>query len=963
MRNLILTELKLRSTDWANVSGRYRNESGVSITRGRSSATGQAGPSQLNVTLDNTGGTFSPRNPGSEIAGQFGRNTPIRVSVVRDESSFGLVTQRSGNGCAQAADSAGISLTGDLDIRIDLELLGPEWAGEDTTGVPDRWKWPTAGFDLASKSAFFIGTVGWGFLLIGGVPHFKWSPDGTSVLVAAGTAALTGADTGRRVLRATVDVDNGAAGRTVTFYEGDTMAGPWTMIGTPKVQAGVTSIFDNTRALRVGAFTENSSFGWGGTGPMVIYGFELRNGINGPVVASPDFPSQELDPVPFAAGSWNDAQGNHWIPFGSPDAARIWYGKVATRFVGEVAEWPPRWDESHRNKYLPLTANGILRRYGQGKAPEATSLRDYILQPSLTDALAAYYPLTGEEGTIYSLNISPGNPNYLRTRFYPWSYTGVRQPVYTYGQDMGASWIGTGVQINATGDFFTGDPSSLVADVATSDPNIALDFMFQSLSLGVFTIRVRDYTHNLWTLTLDTPDNDGTLQVSFTDPDVGPIGFATQGPFPELQDLNLHHLRFQLTKDGSDTDFAVYIDGTLRSSGTMAGYVPNGWSLTEFFYSRYVNQTYVNIAHVACWANANAAEIPDLADTVAAAFGYQGERAADRITRVAGKGNIPVKIVGDPNDSSKMGPQFAEQRLAQIRDAEQADFGILTEQRDDNGLLYRTRASMYSQTPAITVDYSAQVVAAPFEPVDDDANIRNDVTASRRDGGSYQLALTSGTMSSLDPPFGIGQYEDEVTVNVETDEQLPAAAAWWLNLGTLDAARFESVTFNLAAPSIQDDPELLDALLSLDVGDLLPIHNITAADIPDDLDLIILGYSEVFDNVKWTITFNCAPGEPYRVAKYGTSKYDHAGSTLAAAIDTDDTTVQLTTGALDAMWTVDPAAFPFDLNIGGERVTCTGITGSSSPQSADIVRSVNGVIASHLAGTTVRLWDTPRFAY
>lgn len=961
MRNLILTELKLRSTDWANVSGRYRNADGVSISRGKTSPTGQAGPSQANITLDNTGGTFAPRNPNSEIAGQFGRNTPLRVSVVRDEASFGLVLRRAGNGCAQVLDNAAISLTGDLDVRIDLELLGPEWVGADPVSA-SRWKWTTAGFDLASKSAFFIGTVGWGWLLLNGVPTFKWSANGTNVLTAAASAALSGADTGRRVLRVTIDVDNGASGRTITFYEGTSMAGPWTMIGTPNVQAGVTAIFDNDRALRVGAFTENSTFGWGGSGPSVVYEFELRNGIDGPVVASSDYTVQELDPNPFASGGWDDAQGNHWLPQGSADAARIWYGKVATRFVGEVAEWPPRWDPSHRDKYVPITANGILRRLGQGKSPEATSLRDYILQPTLTDALTAYYPLTGEEGTTYSLNLAP-NSNYLKTRFYPWSYTGVRQPVYTYGQDMGASWIGTGVQINATGDFFTGDPSSLVADAASGDPNVALDMMFQSLSLGVFTIQLRDYDDNRWVLALDTPTNDGTLQVSFTDPDVGPIGFTTRGPFIELSDVNLHHLRFQLTKNGSDTDFAVYIDGTLRSSGTMPGYVLNGWSLTEFFYSRYVNQTYVNIAHVACWANANPAQIPDLAETVAASFGYQGERAADRITRVAGKANIPNLIVGDPATSTKMGPQFAEQRLSQIRDAETTDFGILTEQRDDNGLLYRTRTSMYAQVPRATVDYSARVVAPPFEPIDDDALIRNDVTASRRDGGSYELRLTTGAMSTLEPPFGIGQYEDEVTVNVETDDQLPAAAAWWLNLGTLDAARFDSVTFNLAAREIQDDPDLLAAILALDVGDRMVIQNVDAADIPDDVDLIIQGYTEVFDNVSWLITFTCAPGQPYQVAKYGTSRYDHPGSTLNAAITTTATSASLISDPAEMLWTVDPVAFPFDLNIGGERVTCTAITSATSPQTATLVRSINGVVAAHSAGTTVRLWDTPRYAY
>jgi hypothetical protein len=503
----------------------------------------------------------------------------------------------------------------------------------------------------------------------------------------------------------------------------------------------------------------------------------------------------------------------------------------------------------------------------------------------------------------------------------------------------------------------------MIGDPATGDQNVALDMVFQSLSLGVFTVQLQDYSGRLWTLVLDTPTNDGTLQVSFNDPAVGPIGFAIQGPFTELQDANLHHLRFQLTKSGADTQFAVYIDGTLRSSGTMAGYVLNGWARFSLFYSRYVNQTYVNIAHIACWANANVAQIPPIADAVAAAFGYSGETAAARITRMCVEGKIPLAIIGDPATSTVMGPQFAEPRLAAIRDAEQTDFGILTEQRDNNGLLYRTRASQYNQTPAVTVDYSTKVVAPPFDPTDDDAATRNDVTASRRDGGSFNLTLPTGAMSVLDPPAGIGQYEDEITVNVQTDAQLPGAAGWWLNLGTLDAARFPAVTFNLGAQEIQDNPTLRDAILALEVGDRLPITKIGAADIPDDVDLIVQGSTETIDNTSWLITFNCAPGQPYQVAKFGTSRFDAKGSTLAVGVNTTATSMQFASLATSALWTTDVTAFPFDANMAGERVTVTGITGAASPQTAIVVRSVNGVVAAHAAGTPISLWDTPRFAY
>lgn len=938
MKNIILTEMKLRSTDWANISGRYYDRAGIGIVRGKTGTEGQAGPSQGNVTLQNKDGALAPRNPNSPIVGQFGRNTPLRFSVVRDPATLGMVVN--GAGRAQAPDTAGLSITGDIDIRVDLQI---------TTG-----DYSAASFDLASKFAFFTNQLAWSLLLVAGRLRLNWwaTASAPPTLTADSSVAVTG--TGRKALRVTLDVDNGAAGNTVTFYTAPTMAGPWVQLGTPIVQAGTTSIFDNANPLRIGAASATTSFSHGHS-EATFYAAELRNGINGTVVASPLFSAQPLDPTPFASSNFTDAQGNAWTFTGSPDAARIWYGDTWIRYIGESAEWPPRWDPSHRDKYVPVVANGILRRLGQGKSPIKTSLRDFILRSDHVGALAFYVPLEGAEGTLYSLNLAPNN-YYLQTRFYPWSFLG-QSPVYTYGRDMGASWIGTGMELNATGN------SAMLCDPATADPNCALDFVWQSPSLGVLTVQIEDYSGNVWDVVLDTSTNDGTLQVHFDDPAVGPIGFLTVGPYTELQDANLHHLRFQLTKSGADTQFAVYIDGTVRSSGTMAGYVLNGWARSSFYYTRYLGQTVMNIAHIACWANANAAQIPPIAEAVAAAFGYAGETAADRITRLCTEGNIPLKIIGTPASSTVMGPQFAEPRLSAIRDAEQTDFGILTEQRDDNGLLYRTRVSQYNQTPAVTIDYSAKVVAPPFEPTDDDQTTRNDVTASRRDGGSFNLTVQSGAMSVQQPPLGIGQYEDEITVNVQTDAQLPGAAGWWLSLGSLDAARFPSVTFNLAAQEIQDNPTLRDAILALEIGDRLPIANIDAADIPDDVDLIVQGYSEQITNATWTITFNCAPGQPYAVAKFGTARFDAKGSTLAADVTSSATSMSLASLTTSALWTTLPAAFPFDANVAGERVTVTGITGATSPQTATVVRSVNGVVAAHSAGTAVSLWDTPRFAY
>jgi hypothetical protein len=51
------------------------------------------------------------------------------------------------------------------------------------------------------------------------------------------------------------------------------------------------------------------------------------------------------------------------------------------------------------------------------------------------------------------------------------------------------------------------------------------------------------------------------------------------------------------------------------------------------------------------------------------------------------------------------------------------------------------------------------------------------------------------------------------------------------------------------------------------------------------------------------------------------------------------------------------------VNVGGERVTVTNITGASSPQTFTVTRSVNGVIKAHSAGAEVHLWSPVYFAF
>src|SRR3546814_6233942 len=103
-----------------------------------------------------------------------------------------------------------------------------------------------------------------------------------------------------------------------------------------------------------------------------------------------------------------------------------------------------------------------------------------------------------------------------------------------------------------------------------------------------------------------------------------------------------------------------------------------------------------------------------------------------------------------------MGPQLIKTLMTLFREVPAADLGILTDRPDPLGLQYRARTDLYSQEPVLTLAYSSGVIAEPFRPVDDDQNIIKEVTVERVRGASFVAADTTGPLSSLDPPDGVG---------------------------------------------------------------------------------------------------------------------------------------------------------------------------------------------------------------
>ncbi|MEU1805832.1 hypothetical protein [Streptomyces sp. NPDC019937] len=1033
-------ELQVGGT-WTDITSAVYERDPVTTRRGLQDGASRADPSRCTLTLNNRLGQYSPRNPASPYYGLIGRNTPLRVSVL--DPTVRLVLDGSTTGVVTTPDAASLDIVGDLDLRAEVDTDAT--ASGLNQVLLGKW-------DGATNQRSYSLRVLDGRLLM------NWSADG-AVSLSASVSLPTLPD--HAALRAALDVDTGAGGWSVTFYWARSLAEPWTQIGTPVTGAGVTSIYAGTAPLVVGspdATTSPPRVPFAGSG----YRFEVRNGINGTIVAAPDFTTQAPGTTSFT-----DAAGRAWTLQGTA-AVTQW----RTRFVGEVSSWPARWDLSGNDVWVPIEAAGIMRRLGQGVKPLDSTLRRRIpTDPNLL----AYWPM--EEDRDATQAYSP--------------IAGV-QPMVINGVEFAAD------------DTLAGSSA-----LPTLSATAAIGAQVPTAPNGAWRVecvyKLSDYPATSATiLEVRTTGTYSTLRVEVRPDNVRLYG--TSGSTTTL-----------IMNIGPSTGFAgawnrlhVWASEAGGSTTLRCGWVTIGedaHGLTNVLPG-------ITAGHVTAVAAGPGAGLDEVTLAMGhlsvmrdwtslvynfADHGFTGDTAWSRMRRLGQEESVPLVISGAAADTPTMGPQRPATLLDLLGQAAEVDGGILGEQRDRLALRYRARTSLYAQPPALELDYTAPGEVPPgLEPVDDDSDVRNDITVSREGGSSARAVLAEGALSVQAPPDGVGRYDESLSLVLESDPQAEPMAYWRLHLGTWDEARYPTVTVDLAAA-----PHLAAAAAAVKEGDRIIISNLPAWLPPGTADLLVTGYSETITPVQWTITYTCVPAGPWNVAAAGgdtatvledfedttytvpiaaggslpwtrTSAQAHAGtwslrsgaitnnqtsdaivsipsgattfsfwyrtsseasgpgfegdrllvlvdgvqalraqgttawtqftadvtgktavtfryakdnsassgedavyiddlaitipptdvgsladtdgSELAAAVDADDTTLSVAVTA-GPLWPTGGAYLPVTADLGGERVTVTAVTGSSSPQTFTVVRSVNGVVIPHAAGTAVTLPD------
>jgi hypothetical protein len=919
----IVTELFLGSLGWVDLTatGDVRQtvaDSGGGITITRTvPADGQfADPSTADLVLNNGHGYYSPRNPRSPYYGLLSRNTPIRTG---------------------------------------LRLFADDFARTASNGWANGWS--TAG--TAANFAVASGKATHAHPIVNNLQISRRPTalrDVEQVVSVSTSAAVTGAalvtglqaryQTGGTYYWLRVEFNAGAS--TVTLKISKAIAGVLTDLAILGPVPGLSYTAGQFLRARGGVVGDRLSISvWNPATSVEPADWMLS--VVDTSVPDPGLPGLQT-----------------WVVSGNTNSPTLVasfdnYEIIDRRAWMEVSQFPTRWALSGKDVWAPIQAAGILQRLSQGAKP----LRSALYREIMKSSPAAYWPLEDPaDSPSAGTPIAGGTPMEVFgfSRFTVPGSGGVPEPA-------------AGLPVFGSGDGIPG--SAPVIDLAqggvlhglvpvTTGNGWRLEFvMIGPRDKTTARIPMQWKTNGTWALWQLQIDSGGVSANFGPDDGTGTELGSASTSFSVFDGL-AHHYRIEAIQvsgavyaeiviDGTFVaQFDTFISGMVGSAGRVVDVVVNPLEEINGAESMPI------LGHVAVWNPYTATGV----DTASAAFGHRGELAADRFERLCGERGIPVAVVRDPanppDSVTAMGPQRPAKFLDLLRECVDVDQGVAFEDRGRLGLVLRTGRTLYNQTP-VALSYGSHI-HPPFAPVDDDRNIRNDVTVTRPDGGSAQDVQETGPLNVQEPaddPQGVGRYDVEYKVPVATNTQLPDQAGWRRHLGTVDEARYPQATIKLHAPDWLADEALTSEAVAVDTGDVVTIDDLPDWLPPGPAGILVLGSVESIDAYERSITWSAVPSSPYTVATVdGDERVPLDGATLAATLVPGDATMSLATTAESGLWVTgttvtNPTDFPLQFRVGADCVTVSGISGTSSPQPATIT---SGVTRSWAAGTEVDVW-------
>jgi hypothetical protein len=885
---------------WQDITDTVYQRDPVEISRGRTDESDETPPQTCTMTLDNRSGDFSMRNPMGQWFGALNRNVPLEVGYVLATDTFSR-TVASGFGTADSGQTwSGIGAGGSV-LASDFNVA----SGVGTMSVPTDGAYRFVVMDGFSQKDIDVQvdvSIPFADVLGGQVEPgnilLRYQDANNYYMIRA--AAYTDETV---LLRLYAHV----AGVSTTLT--DVVTTPTTFTGqTLTVRAQVEG---QTLRAKVWATGADEPFSW----QVETHDDTFTDAGSVGVRCGVAFFNTNPKPIIFSLDNFT---------------------AVSPRFAGEVANWPSGSDVSNTDRYVSIEAAGILRRLGQGTSPQRSTMREGI--PGLIGAdLMAYWPCEDGNASASVASAFVGHPAMTltgRPDFAEYDDLDSTEPIPLV---RGSTWVGDVPSYTLTG---TLDIRFIVV--------IPEDGYGSNVRLIEFETAGSAYRISL-SYAADTGSGESanlkiTSRTGATVYDVTPVGFPMSGQ------RMFWYMRF--TQSGADINadwgYTKYDDGlSLGVSTTIFGQTVG--RATKVTVNPDHSDLLDDVAFGHIWVRNNGGSLGTAVTDLFHA--YREETALDRMIRLCEGNGIPFTYTeSEPDDTVQMGPQRVDTLLNQIRECAASDGGTLHEPSGVLGITYRTRRSAYGQDPALTLDVSANEVAAPFQPVEDDQQTRNDVEVKNVNGSSARATLETGRMSVHPYPDGIDRYDSRVDINIYPDSALPDHAWWRVALGTVDEARYPDLAVDLDAK-----PDLIPSILDLSIDDRVHVTDASSVGIYDTIRQLVRGYSERWTNHRGVFRINATPYAPYDVAVLdtGNMRFDSGSSTLAFGYTSSSTSLIVSSTA--ELWTTSAGDFPFDITVSGEAMTVTNITGSSSPQTFTVTRSVNGVVKDQAAGAEVHV--------
>lgn len=868
---------------WTNLSvpgdSIFMNQE-VSIARGRQNESSNVAPTAADVDVDNPDGDLTPGFAASPYYPNVDLGTPARFWV---EAPTPRLYLRPVDGSRAFVNTvAALNITTDLDVRIDMHLKSMSADGA-AAAIAGR----------ASSSSLFSWRVK---VHADRTVTLEWSTTGSTPALSITSTTPVVPMSARSTLRVTLDVNNGAAGRTATFYAGPGVTGPFTQVGPTVVQAGTTSIFNAAAPLVVG---DASDLPANTASDANVYAFQVLNGIAGSPVADVDFTAQTPGDDTFV-----DAAGRTWhVNEPAAEVSNRWY-----RIVGTSDEIAPTWPWGDLSSQqdgglgagearVTIANAGILRRLGQGARLLDSALRRAVAN---SFGVLSYWPMEDEDGATSIVNAINGGA--------PMTFSGdldLAAESTLAGSKPLPKFTATSSISGALSGNFGGRWQFdwyINAAAGPASPTVILSVAATAAATAV-----------VWLVQISA----GAVTVTGYSPTNVVITTATSAPTDMFGGWT--HLQLVIAQQGANVEMTFNWTPVRYPAGTTS-------TMTSSFAGVVGNPTGVSVPASALMAGIAYGHLSASSLSVIvniggnAATGWEGDAAAARIARLCSEEGVRFRVIGEPSTTTQMGPQQVATLLTLLNEAEDVDGGILYEMPDAVGLLYRTRESMYNQPPNLILDALQNQVANPFLPVLDDQNTRNDITVTRRGGSSFRAI----DQPSIDKR---GDYPDTPTLNLLDDTQLQDAAGWLLHQGVVPGMRYPSLATNLAVA-----PELIDDWLTVDQGARVHAINLPPQHPAGTVKVIAEGYGESVSPFTWEPAMNCSPASVWDVtvvdgdgvADAYLLRLETDGSQTADALDATDTTfrVIVTVGPL---WVTSAGEFPFDINVGGEQMTVSDI--------------------------------------